>query len=101
MILKTTCTRVSLVWVIWLVRLHTRVNLRFVDRHSSVPILLVDQAFLGVVSTSVDQLEESISQAERELDPSKLRKVFSALPKLVGPLIIMRTLSVIFGPSER
>ena len=50
---------------------------------------MVDQAFLGVVSTSVDQLEESISQAERELDPSKLRKVFSALPKLVGPLIII------------
>lgn len=40
------------------------------------------QAFLSVVSKNVDQLEESISKAEKELDPSKLRKVFSTLPGL-------------------
>ena len=48
------------------------------------PPSLVNQAFLGVVSESVEQLEESISRAEKELDPSKIRKVFSVLPKLVG-----------------
>ena len=42
------------------------------------------QAFLGVVGRNVDQLEESMSKAEKELDPNKLRKVFSALPGLVS-----------------
>ena len=68
----------------------------------SLSILLIDQAFLGVVSTSVDQLEESISQAERELDPSKLRKVFSALPKLVGhPNSYESTFCIVFGLSGK
>ena len=44
---------------------------------------LILQAFLGVVSRNVDVLEECVSKAEKELDPSKLRKVFSSLPKLV------------------
>ena len=42
------------------------------------------QAFLSVVDRNVDQLEETMSKAEKELDPNKLRKVFSALPGLVG-----------------
>ena len=38
----------------------------------------------------MDQLEESMSKAEKELDPNKLRKVFSAIPGLVskiGPFV--------------
>lgn len=38
---------------------------------------------MNVVSGNVDVLEESISKVERELDPSKLRKVFSSLPMKV------------------
>ena len=52
-------------------------------------ILLLLQAFLSVVGKNVDQLEESMSKAEKELDPNKLRKVFSALPGLVSVMISM------------
>ena len=62
---------------------------------------LVHQAFLGVVSESVDQLDESISRAEKELDPSKIRKVFSVLPKLVGFLSVMELNIVIWPPQFR
>lgn len=41
------------------------------------------QAFVNMVAQSVDSLEEVVAKAERDLDPSKLRKVFSSLPKLV------------------
>ena len=35
-----------------------------------------------MVSRNVDQLEVAVSQAEKDLEPSKLRKVFSSLPGL-------------------
>ena len=37
-----------------------------------------------MVSTHVDSLEEVVTKAERDLDPSKIRKVFSSFPKLVS-----------------
>ncbi|XP_064393136.1 biogenesis of lysosome-related organelles complex 1 subunit 4-like [Halichondria panicea] len=36
------------------------------------------EAFVSLVGHNVDQMEEAISKAEKELDPSKLRKMFSA-----------------------
>ena len=39
----------------------------------------------------MDQLEESMSKAEKELDPNKLRKVFSALPGLVSVIQLPTT----------
>ena len=42
------------------------------------------QAFVNVVGRSVDQLEETISNAEKELDPSKLRKMFTAFVSSVA-----------------
>ena len=39
---------------------------------------------MNVVGRNVDHLEENITRAERELDPSKLRKVFSSLSGLVS-----------------
>jgi len=57
------------------------------------------EAFLGVVSESVDQLDESISRAEKELDPSKIRKVFSVLPKLVCCLSVME-LNYVIWPAQ-
>ena len=38
---------------------------------------------MKLVTQHVDTLEEAVAKAERDLDPSKLRKVFTAFPKLV------------------
>ena len=35
-----------------------------------------------MVSRNVDLLEDSVSQAEKDLEPSKIRKVFSSFPGL-------------------
>ena len=37
-----------------------------------------------MVTAQVDQLEQTVKKAEKELEPSKLRKVFSALPGMVS-----------------
>lgn len=37
-----------------------------------------------MTTQNVDALEEAVSRAEKELDPSKIRKVFTSLPKLVS-----------------
>ena len=41
-----------------------------------------------VVGRNVDQLEEAMSKVEKELDPNKLRKVFSAIPGLVSHQLV-------------
>ena len=40
---------------------------------------------MNVVGRNVDQLEEAISKAEKELDPSKLRKMFTAFVSSESP----------------
>ena len=42
------------------------------------------QAFVSVVTQRVNALEEAVSKAEKDLEPSKFRKVFSSFPKLVS-----------------
>lgn len=37
------------------------------------------QVFIQLVTRHVDTLEDAVVKAERELDPSKLRKVFTKL----------------------
>ena len=44
---------------------------------------MFSQAFVGVVTQRVNALEEAVSKAEKDLDPSKFRKVFFSFPKLV------------------
>jgi hypothetical protein len=38
------------------------------------------EAFIQIVTSNVDQLEMAVGKAERDLEPSKLRKVMSVLP---------------------
>ena len=33
---------------------------------------------MAMANSNVDQLEEAVSQAERDLEPSKIRKVFTS-----------------------
>ncbi len=35
---------------------------------------------MNMVSRNVDHLEEAISKAEKDLEPSRLRKVFTSIP---------------------
>ena len=42
---------------------------------------------MQLTAQNVDVLEEAVSRAERELDPSTIRKVFTAFPKLVSHYI--------------
>ena len=39
-----------------------------------------------MVSTHVEQLEQTVSKAERELEPSTMRKVLSVIPGMVSPV---------------
>ena len=58
------------------------------------------QAFLGIVSRNVDLMEGAVSQAEKDLEPSKIRKVFSSLPSFgvsLYPSLYGRPLSL---PSD-
>lgn len=48
------------------------------------PLFLLLQAFVNTVTRQLDQLEQVVSDAEKELQPSTIRKVFSALPGMVG-----------------
>ena len=41
------------------------------------------QAFLAAVSKNMDALEDSVTLAEKELDPNALQKMFKTLPLLV------------------
>ena len=83
---------VSTMHVAAIPRVATIWGVAFYNKYSIYPMWLLWlwcycsplQAFLGVVGRNVDQLEESMSKAEKELDPNKLRKVFSALPGLVN-----------------
>ena len=46
-------------------------------------ISFIVQAFVNLVSKNLDLLEESVTSAEKTLDPSTLQKVFKVLPGLV------------------
>ena len=63
------------------------------------------QAFLGIVSRNVDLMEGAVSQAEKDLEPSKIRKVFSSLPSFGVSLLCIHvwTLSptTVWYPSIR
>lgn len=43
----------------------------------------VVQAFVNLVSRNIDLLEQSVTNAEKTLDPSALQKMFKVLPGLV------------------
>ncbi len=41
------------------------------------------QAFIAMVTSQIDMLEDTITRAEKELGPNKIRNVFSILPGVV------------------
>ena len=54
------------------------------------------QAFVNLVSKNVDVLEESVTNAEKTLDPSALQKMFKVLPGLVCSNLHVMYLSIAF-----
>lgn len=49
--------------------------------------VLLIQALVNVVNSSVDVLEQTVSKAEKDLEPSTLRKVMSVIPGMVSSAV--------------